>query len=101
MIRESGSSTRKLHLESTCDVRPQDEDSRFLKIAVRRCVRNAAGQPAPRNQFERFVSDRLKGSPSPDQSGRLTSGVSQLADELWHGIRMRLPLNPITGSSST
>jgi hypothetical protein len=94
MIQDSATSTRRLQLETTCDVGRQDDDARFLRIAVRRCVRNAAGQRSPRNQFERYVFDSLQGPPPEGSSGRLTAGVSQLADDICRRIRHRLPFRP-------
>lgn len=78
MIQDSMLGTRQLHLEPTCALGPRGDEARSLRIAVRRCVRNAAGQPSPRNQFERYVADRLRSSPPLDRSGHLAA----LADEL-------------------
>ena len=90
MIRPVELHTRRLNLQTTNNIPPRDGDTEFLEIAIRRCIRNAAGQSSPRNQFERYVSGRLKNPPSPDQSQRLTSRVSQLTDELCDRIRERV-----------
>lgn len=99
MIDDTVNQTCGRDLQTTYDVGSQNEDARFLRIAVRRCVRNAAGRRSPRNQFERYVSDRLKRSPSDDGPERLTAQVSQLSDEICRRIRSRLPFRSAMGRS--
>lgn len=90
MIDDAVVHTRKLHVEPTNEIRPRGAGARLLEIAVRRCVRNAAGQPSPRNRFERFVSCRLNAMTS-DHGEQQTSHVSRLTSELCERIRERVP----------
>jgi hypothetical protein len=90
MIDDAVVHTRKLHVETTNDLRPCGGVARLLEIAVRRCVRNAAGQPSPRNRFEHYVSRKLNTMTS-DHSAHSTSRVSRLTSELCERIRERDP----------
>lgn len=96
MIDDAQRQTCGWNLQTTCDVAPHEDDARFLRTAVRRCVRNAAGQQSPRNPFERYVTERLS---SDDVPGRVSANISQLADEICRRIHGRLPLRSDAGRS--
>jgi hypothetical protein len=92
MLGHSGADTSRCQQNATATVRAPEDDDRFLQTAIRRCIRNAASQQRPRNQFERYVSNRLGDFRSADEAGQqrpLTSDVARLTGDLCAKIRER------------